>query len=147
MNPEVKEAINQFFLATKKLNQLGIIQSREYAGDIAKHLCQDIYNLELPESGRPAGYDGMIGSSRVQVRFNNCPVGSPIRLSEPFDYDELIVVLGPNCLLRPEGFRDEFVFYRFTRDEALEKFKTSDGKYIGGRDLFSEGYDKALNLA
>ena len=146
MNQETKEALEQFFSAQKKLNQLGIIHSREYLGDISRYLCQGIYDLELAESGQQAGYDGMIGTSKIQVRANNCPVGTPVRLNEPFEFDELIVVLAPNCFLRPENFQDEFVFYRFSIEEALKKFRTPSGEYIGGKDLFSQGYDRVLNL-
>ncbi len=146
MNQETEKALKQFFSAQKKLNQLGIIHSREYLGDIGRYLCQVMYNLELPKSRRQAGYDGMIGTSKIQVKINNCPIGTPVRLSEPFEYDELIVVLGPNCLLRPENIQDDFIFYRFTREETLKKFKTPSGKYIGGRSVFAQGYDKVLSL-
>jgi hypothetical protein len=152
MNQETKEAIIQFFSAQKKLNQLGIIHSPDYLGDTARYLCHVMYDLELPKQTQEAfqarndGYDGMIGTSKVQVRYNNCPDGIPVRLVEPFGFDELIVVLAPNCFLRPEGFQNEFVFYRFTKEEALKKFKRPGGKYIGGKTLFSEGYDKVLSL-
>ena len=146
MNQETKEALKQFFSAQKKLNQLGVIQSRDYIGDIGRHLCQIVYNLELPKSRRQASYDGTIGSSKVQVRINNCPIGTPVRLAEPFEYDELIVVLGPNCFLRPQNIEDDFIFYRFTREEALKRFKTPSGNYIGTRRVFAQGHDKVLSL-
>ena len=106
-----------------------------------------MYGLELPKSRRQvAGYDGMIGTSKVQVRSNNCPIGTPVRLSEPFEYDELIVVLGPNCFLRPKNVEGDFIFYRFTEEEVLQRFKTPSSKYIGGRSVFSQGHDKVLFL-
>lgn len=152
MNQETKEALKQFFSGQKKLNQLGAIQSRDYIGDIGRYLCQIVYNLELPKRGQQArqalydGYDGMIGASKIQVRINNCPLGTPVRLAEPFKCDELIVVLGPNCKLRPEDIQDDFIFYRFTREEALKRFKTPSGKYIGGRSVFAQRHDKVLSL-
>jgi len=146
MNQEPKKAIKRFFSAQKKLNQLGIIHSRDYLGDISRYLCQVIYGLEPAESGRHSGYDGMIGTAKVLVRYNNCPTGTPVRLSEPFEFDELIVVLGSNCFLRPDNMKDELVFYRFTREEVSEKFRTSGGSYSGGKPLFSQGYDKVLSL-
>ena len=144
MNQETKEALKQFFSAQKKLNQLGIIRSRDYIGDIGKYLCTVMYDLELTR--RRAGYDGMIGSSKIQVRFNNCPIGTKVRLVVPIKFDELIVVLGPNSSLRPENLQDDFIFYRFSREEVLEKFKTPGGNYIGGKDVFSQGHDKVLSL-
>ena len=152
MNQETKEALKEFFSGQIKLNRLGIIQSRDYIGDIGKYLCTVMYDLELPKRGQQArqahheGYDGMIGTSKIQVKINNCPLGTPVPLSEPFEYDELIVVLGPNCKLRPDNIQDDFIFYKFTRAEALKKFKLPSGKYVGGKSLFSQGHDKVLNL-
>ena len=152
MNQETKEALKEFFSGQLKLNQLGIIHSRDYIGDIGKYLCTVTYDLELPKRGQQArqahyeGYDGMIGTSKIQVKINNCPLGTPVPLSEPFEYDELIVVLGPNCKLRPDNIQDDFIFYKFTREEALKKFKLPGGKYVGGKSLFSQEHDKVLNL-
>jgi len=146
MNQEAKEALEQFFSAQKKLNQLGIIHSREYLGDIGRYLCQVTYDMELPKASQRASYNGMIGTSRVQVRINNCPTGTPVRLIEPLEFDELIVILGPTCFLRPENVEGDFIFYRFTREEALKKFKTSSSGYVGGRPTFAEGHDKVLSL-
>ncbi|MCK4359907.1 MAG: hypothetical protein KAW92_14440 [Candidatus Cloacimonetes bacterium] len=67
-------------------------------------------------------------------------------MAEPINFDELVVVLGPNCSLRPENMTDGFIFYRFSRVEILKRFKTIDGKYVGGKELFSKGCDKVLSL-
>jgi len=152
MNQEAKEALKKFFSGQIKLTQLDIIHSRDYIGDIGKYLCQVAYDLEIPKRGQQTrqvhyeGYDGMIGTSKIQVRVNNCPLGTPVPLGKPFEFDEVIVVLGPNCKLRPENVRDDFIFYRFTKEEALVKFKLPSGKYVGGKSLFSQGHDKVLNL-
>jgi len=152
MNQETKDALKEFFSSQIKLHRLGIILSRDYIGDIGKYLCTVMYDLELPKREQQAhqthyeGYDGMIGTSKIQVKINNCPIGTPVTLSEPFEYDELIAVLGPNCKLRPDNIQDDFIFYKFTREEALKKFKLPSGKYVGGKNLFSQGHDKVLNL-
>ena len=146
MDNEAEEALKQFFSAQKKLNQLGIIHSRDYIGDIGRYLCQAVYDMEPVKSPWQAGYDGTIDSSKVQVRINNCPHGTPVRLAEPAEYDEVIVVLGPNCFLRPENVDGDFIFYRFTREEALKRFKFLSGRYVGGKSSFAEGHDKVLNL-
>lgn len=146
MDNEAEEALKQFFSAQKRLNQLGIIHSRDYIGDIGRYLCHVTYDMELPKNPWQAGYDGTIGTSKVQVSINNCPHGTPVRLAEPAEYDEVIVVLCPNCFLRPENVDGDFIFYRFTREEALKKFKFSSGRHIGGRSTFAQGHDKVLNL-
>ena len=152
MNQETKQALKKFFSGQIKLHRLGIIQSRDYIGDIGKYLCTVMYDLELPKRGQQThqanyeGYDGMIGTSKIQVKINNYPSGTPVTLNEPFECDELIVALGPNCKLRPDNIQDDFIFYKFTRDEALKKLKLQSGKYVGGKSLFSQGHDKVLNL-
>jgi len=50
MDQEAREALRQFFSAQTKLNQLGVIHSRDYIGDIGRYLCQVMYNLEIPKS-------------------------------------------------------------------------------------------------
>ena len=146
MKKETREAIKQFFAAQKKLNELGIIRSKNYLEDISRYLCKIVYHLEYAETARQAHYDGTIGISKVRVKFNNCPTGTKIRLFEPIEFDELIVVLGPNSWLRPENTQDDFVFYRFTREEVLERFEKTDGVYVGGESTLSQGPDKVLSL-
>ncbi len=146
MEREVANALKQFFSIQKDLSELGVIKSRDYLGDIGRYVCTLAYGLKVPKSGKPTGYDGRIGRSRVAVRLNNCPVGTPVRLTEPLDFDELIVVLGPNCLLRPEGVASDFIFYRFTVEEVRRRFRKTKSGYVGGGDVFDRTYDKVLNI-
>ena len=146
MNQETVDALDKFFWAQKELNLLGIIRSRDYIGDVAKYLCREVYNLE-PSKGRRAKHDGTIGDSKIRIAVNNSPTGTKVFLQEPFEFDELIVVLGPNCKLRPAHPEGDFLFYRYTRDETVKKFKTPKGNYIGGEDVFSEGHDRVLDLS
>ena len=116
----VWDALHQFFAAQKTLNQLGVIHSRDYIGDIGRYLCRAVYGMQPAEK---AGYDGIVGGSRVLVRINNCPTGTPVRVGAPRNFDELIVVLGPNSWLRPAGAAAGLLFYRFTQQEVLEQFQ------------------------
>jgi hypothetical protein len=145
MHQLMKEALNQFFSAQKRLNQMGVIQSRDYIGDIGRYLCTVMYGLK--PAPRKAGYDGTIGTSRILVRINNCPTGTRVRLEESAEYDELIVVLAPYSLLRPEGVEAEFIFYRFTREEVPSRFRNRAGMHIGAKETFAQGYDRFLSLA
>ncbi len=147
MDQRVESALLQFFSAQERLAQWGVIRSRDYIGDIGRYLCTVVYELELRKSRRPAGYDGTIGSSKVLVAINNCPTGTKVRLVEPFAFDELVVVLGPNSALRPDHIEAEFIFYRYTREAAIEQFRTPGGHYIGGKEAFSRGHDRVLSLA
>jgi hypothetical protein len=144
---EVANSLKQFFAVQRDLGELGVIRSGDYLGDIGCYVCQLAYGLKVPKRRKPTGYDGKIGKSRVAVRLNNCPVGNPVRLAEPLDFDELIVVLGPSCLLRPEGVASDFIFYRFTPGEVRKRFKKTKSGYVGGGDVFDRTYDKVLNIA
>ena len=146
MEREIADSLKRFFSAQKDLSELGVIKSRDYLGDIGRYVCTLAYGLKVPKGRKPTGYDGKIGKSRVTVRLNNCPVGTPVSLTEPFDFDELIVVLGPNCLLRPEGVASDFIFYRFTPEEVRRRFKKTKSGYVSGQDVFDRTYDKVLNI-
>ena len=147
MEQEIKEALRGFFSATRELAQFDVIRSFHYTRDIAKYLCEVVYGFEAGKPRLPVGYDGRIGTAQVRVRFNNCPRGHKVNLQEPFAFDELIVVLGPNCALRPDDVQNAIVFYRFTKEEVLEKFRTPSARYVGGKELFSqEEPDRVLSL-
>jgi hypothetical protein len=146
MDQEIESALRGFFAAQARLAELGVIHSRDYIGDIARYLCTIVYGLKPKRSRRPAGYDGTIGAAKTRVLVNNCPTGTKVRLVEPLEFEHLVVVLGPNSTLRPEGLEETFVLYRFTMDEAIERFRTPGGHYIAGKAVFAQGYDRTLSL-
>jgi len=146
MDSETSAVLARFFSDQKQLHELGVINSRDYIGDIGRYLCREVYGMEAPPGRSPAGYDGTIGDSRVLVRPNNCPTGTPVRIPDSEDFDEVVVILGPNCFLRPPGVASDIIFYRFTREEARARFKATSGGYVGGRDAFDRTYNRALNL-
>ena len=147
MDNETSVALARFFSAQKRLNELDVTNSRDYIGDIGRYLCRELYGMESPRGQSPAGYDGTIGDSRVLVRPNNCPTGTPVRIPDSEDFDEVVVILGPNCFLRPSGVASDILFYRFTREEVQARFKATSGGYVGGRDAFDRTYDRVFNLA
>ncbi len=146
MDREMKRALRGFFSAQAQLAQLGVIHSRDYIGDIARYLCTVVYSFEPKRSRQPAGYDGTIGTAKTRVQVNNCPTGTKVRLAEPLEFEQLVVVLGPNSALRPDGVEDAFILYRLTREEVIERFKTPGGRYIAGKKTFAQGYDRTLSL-
>ena len=146
MNWETKRALRGFFSDQAKLAQLGVIRSRDYIGDIARYLCTVVYGFEPKRSRQPAGYDGTIGTAKTRIQVNNCPTGTKVRLTEPLKFEQLVVVLGPNSTLRPDGVEDAFIFYRFAREEVIERFRTPGGRYIAGKKTFAQGYDQTLSL-
>ena len=77
MNQETVDALDRFFSAQKKLNELGIIRSRDYIGDVARYLCREVYNLELSK-GRRTGHDGTIDAAHTPKDNDNKSLEHPI---------------------------------------------------------------------
>jgi hypothetical protein len=146
MESEVSQSLREFMSAQKRLSELDVIHSRDFLGDIGRYLCQLVYGLKVPREKPPEGYDGRIGRSRVAIEFNNSPVGTPVRVDEPLEFDQLIIILGPHCSLRPDGVASDFIFYRLTVEEVCQRFRKRSGGYTAGEALFDRSYEKALNL-
>ena len=106
MNDTEKELLRNFFGFTANLIEAGIVRSDKVLGDIAEWLCVKNFDLVLCQSGRHPGFDGHIGSRRVQVKMHNSPEGNNLSVGKPSAYDELIVVIGPRSKLRIERCRE-----------------------------------------
>ena len=147
MDEKIKSALRDFFAAQGKLHEFGVIGSKHYIDDIAVYLCSRIYGMDpVGKKGKDPGYDGLIGASKVAVRLTNCPTGTPIRIAAPVAFDELIVVLGPNSWMRPEGIDAEFITYRLSKEEVLDRFEESNGIYSGDAEILPAQPDKLLSL-
>jgi hypothetical protein len=147
MDEKVKSALRDFFAAQGKLHELGVIGSKHYIDDIAVYLCSRIYGMEpVGKREKGLGYEGLIGTSRIAVRLTNCPTGTPVRIAAPVAFDELIVVLGPNSWMRPEGIDAEFITYRLGKEEVLDRFQESNGIYTGDAGILPAQPDKLVNL-
>ena len=147
MDEKIKLALRNFFAAQGKLHEFGVIGSKHYIDDIAVYLCSRIYGMDpVGKKGKDPGYEGLIGSSRVAVRLTNCPTGTPIRITAPIHFDELIVVLGPNSWMRPEGINAEFICYRLDKEVVLARFRESNGTYSGDAEVLPEHPDKVVSL-
>jgi hypothetical protein len=147
MDEKVKSALRDFFTAQRKLHEFGVIGSKHYIDDIGVYLCSMIYGMEpVGKKGKSSGYEGLIGTSRIAVRLTNCPTGTPVRIAAPISFDELIVVLGPNSWMRPEGIKADFITYRLSKEEVLDKFRESNGIYSGDAEILPVQPDKLLSL-
>jgi hypothetical protein len=73
MNNETKQAISQFFDSIEKLKQLGVFRSDKYLGDLGEYISQYFYNIELAQSGRQLGHDGIDSEGFVQVKYFEKP--------------------------------------------------------------------------
>lgn len=119
MTSDQKSAIAQFFQAVERLEELEVIRSSRFLGDIGEFLCADTFGTVLVDELRLPGHDGTHEGKRVQVKFNNSPTGNNINVGNPEKYEELVVVLGPKSKLREaDHWPGEFRFYRFASEEV-----------------------------
>lgn len=135
MLPKDTQLIQEFFDCTSKLLGAGIVRSDKIPGDIGEWLCVQKYGLVLESSGRHPGYDGKIGTSRVQVKVHNSPEGTNLSVGNPDKYDELIVILGPRSRLRVSDVEATFHAYRFSSTEVKRLMKRDSGHYCAMRTL------------
>lgn len=89
-----------------------IIRSDRYLGDIGEYICQKLYGITLNKSGREKGYDGTLGIKKYKIKFHYSLTRTDIYLGNPEIYDVLLVVLGPDSLLRPKIEKEYFLIYK-----------------------------------
>lgn len=134
MTLDQESAIAQFFIAVDRLEQLGVIRSSRFLGDIGEFLCSDTFGTVLVDELRLPGHDGIHNGKRVQVKFNNSPTCNNINVGNPDKYEELVVVLGPKSRLREAEHRDgEFQFYRFSNEE-VRPWRTKKDRYYCAKE-------------
>lgn len=107
---EQMKAIGEFYSAADRLRELKVIRSDRYLGDIAEFIAKECLGMELATSCREQGYDGQIGDKKVEVKYNG---GKSLTLNagKPETYEELIVILGPNSVMRDPTISEEYLIY------------------------------------
>lgn len=129
MTSDQETAIATFFEAVARLEELEIIRSSRYLGDIGEFLCSKAFGTELVPQLRQRGHDGMLGKDRVQIKFNNSTKGKNIDVGDPNDYEVLVVVIGAKSKLREVDHGPaEFRLYRYAKAEVLS-WRTANGNF------------------
>ncbi|WP_305368857.1 DUF6998 domain-containing protein [Photobacterium leiognathi] len=146
MKDSEKLAIKDFFEIVTKLKQLNVIRSDKYLGDIAEFITAYFYNIELSESGREPGHDGINEDGKVQIKYHGSITRTNINLGNPDMYETLLVVLGPNSLLRSNEYKDDFLLYRFTSEDVRRHKNQKSQTYSCGKSAFSCKPDKVMSL-
>lgn len=67
ISKEERVKIKQFFKLAQELKKSGVIRSSKYSGDISEFICSKIYDIELNDSNRQKGCDG-IGRNKISWR-------------------------------------------------------------------------------
>lgn len=120
-------AIGEFFAAADRLKTLEIIRSDRYLGDIAEFIAKTQLGMRMAASCREPGHDGHIDGKKVQVKFIG-GTSITIDVGNPNNYDELIVILGPNSVMRAPDLSEPYVIYRIPSEIVKEKPPHRDGK-------------------
>lgn len=135
---EQSAAITDFLSAVEKLRKLGVIQSDRYLGDLGELLVKEEYGVELALSQRQQGYDTKGDENRAQIKFQNSAKRTNLILGSPDDYDRIIVVLGPDSLLHPQGAHaGAYCFYEFSSAHVREHFTRALG-FSCGKSYFGQ---------
>lgn len=146
MDAPILSAISEFFDAVTKLRKLGVIRSDKYLGDLAEYIGKHFYQIELAVSGRQVGYDGVDNEGKVQVKYHGSPTRTNIDLGDPNQYDNLLVVLGPDSLLRSTAHEEHFLVYRMSSATAKSHLNQKKGTYSCGKHPFARKPDKVLSF-
>jgi len=129
MTEDQKEAIQNFFKSLKVLRRMNIVRSDVILGDIGEFLCTFAFHgLQLVPEKTNEGYDAYFNQKKVQIKYSNSPDAKNIDLGNPEKYQELIVVLGKESAHRMMDEPDvDYIFYKYSSVEVIEKFKVSSG--------------------
>ncbi|UMY49291.1 DUF6998 domain-containing protein [Pseudomonas azotoformans] len=134
MTLDQESALAAFFKAVDRLEEVGVIRSSRFLGDIGEFLCADAFGTVLVEELRQPGHDGVHDEKRVQIKFNNSPTGNNINLGNPEKYDEVVVVIGPRSKLRESEHQPgEFRFYRFSSSE-VRPWRTGNNNFYCAKE-------------
>ncbi|MDC1286286.1 hypothetical protein N8198_00215 [Gammaproteobacteria bacterium] len=147
MKTEIKEAIKGFYESVENLKSLDIIRSDKYLGDIAEYISSYFYQIELAESGRQPGHDGSDNEGRVQIKYHGSPTRTNIDLGKPDEYENLLVVLGPNSMLRNPDYSGDFLLYRISASDVKAHRNVLSSSYSCGTEPFDREPDKVLDLS
>lgn len=108
MTEEEAQAIGEFYAAVDRLKSLKIVRSDKYLGDIAEFLAKSELGMTIAESQRQEGYDGHIGERKLQVKYSG-GTSNTVDAGDPSAYDDLVIILGPQSVLRPDKLSDPYV--------------------------------------
>src|SRR5258708_5341602 len=119
MIPSQVAAINKFLRSGAELRQQRIVRSHRSLGDLGEFLCADAFAIDLATNLRQVGHDGLRDQLRAQIKYHGGK-STTVDLGDPAHYDEVYVVLGPDSIIRPDGYAEEFLIYQLSASEVRE---------------------------
>lgn len=128
MTGRQQKAIKAFFKAVEELKSSGVARSDRYLGDIGEFICKKCLRLKLAKSARQIGHDGEIDGKKVQVKYHGGK-SATVNCGNPSAYSLLLVVLGPNSVLRQKNATGTFLVYQFSSSE-IALFRKRNGQFL-----------------
>ena len=132
MTPRQLAALKQFTAVVKELRDSGVIRSHRYLGDIAEFVCMRTHNVVLEENLRAPGHDGIRGNKRVQVKYGG-GTKTNVSLGNPDTYEEILVVLGPDSVLRDKAETADLLIYTLTAEDVRACTPGKQGSFSCGK--------------
>ena len=69
LEKEKKQALENFLLCLRKLNELKIFNSRrDFTSQLGEWLIAEMYNAQLAENGKQKDWDMKVGKTKIQVK-------------------------------------------------------------------------------
>ena len=135
---EQSNAIADFMTAASRLRAMRVIRSDRFLGDIGEFLAASEFGLQLASSSRQEGHDTEGDVNRVQIKFHNSPTRTNIDLGDPKKYDYVLIVVGPDSLLHPDGgHTSKYCFYEFSSLHVQTHFSRAKAYSCGRLALLS----------
>lgn len=145
MNSRQRNALRAFSQAVQELRAAGVVRSHRYLGDIAEFICAYAKDIVLNRNLRAPGHDGMQGSKRIQVKYGGS-TKTNVSLGNPDTYDEILVVLGPESVLRDKREKADFLIYTLLADEVRTFNPCNDGTFSCGKGGWKDKSPDRVNL-
>lgn len=145
MTPRQLAALKQFAAVVKELRDSGVIRSHRYLGDIAEFVCSRTHNVVLEENLRAPGHDGVRRGNRVQVKYGG---GSKtnVSLGNPETYEEILVVLGPDSVLRDKDEKADLLIYTLTAEDVRACAPGPLGTFSCGKRALKKKVPERISL-
>ncbi len=145
MNSSQVTAIRKFTETVAELREQGIVRSHRYLGDLGEFLCAEVFAIDLTTNLRQPGLDGWRGELPVQIKYHGGK-STTVDLGDPAHYDEVYVVLGPDSVIRPDGYVEEFLIYQLSAAQ-VRKFASENGNYYCTERRLPEKPTRCIGLS
>lgn len=141
LNKNEKDTLKLFFEIVENLKTFEIIRSSKYLGDIAEHICEKFYPIELSKNQKEKGFDAIDKNNGkiYQIKINNSAQKTNQIVGNKSSYNILLLLVTKNSLLFNSSDKNVFIaIYNIPS-------KSITGNYIAKTFLNKLSPDKLLD--